>query len=106
MGGAGSAWHKWELRAFRVHPGGKAVGLRVIEAEALVPDARVFVQRILRNRKIEEATADTVLQEGDVVAVVGARDVLVNVLGATSQEAKNPHLLTGRVTGVDVFVSN
>src|SRR6266403_3078578 len=26
MGGAGSAWHKWELRAFRVQPGGKAVG--------------------------------------------------------------------------------
>src|SRR6266481_7932940 len=25
MGGAGSAWHKWELRAFRVQPGGKAV---------------------------------------------------------------------------------
>src|SRR3981189_2649456 len=45
MGGAGSAWHKWELRAFRVQPGGKAVGLRVVEAEALVPDARVFIQR-------------------------------------------------------------
>jgi putative transport protein len=26
MGGAGSAWHRWEVRAFRVQPGGKAVG--------------------------------------------------------------------------------
>src|SRR5467141_153928 len=77
MGGAGSAWHKWELRAFRVQPGGKAVGLRVVEAEALVPDARVFIQRIRRDGKIEEATADTVLREGDVVSVVGAREVLV-----------------------------
>ena len=78
LGGAGSAWHRWELRAFRVQPGGKAVGLRAAEAEALVPDARIFVQRIRRNGTIEEATADTVLQEGDVVAVAGARDVLVN----------------------------
>src|SRR5438552_6943938 len=106
MGGAGSAWHKWELRAFRVQPGGKAVGLRVVEAEALVPDARVFVQRIRRNGKIEEATADTVLQEADVVAVVGARDVLVNVLGATAQEVDDPELLNVPVTGVDVFVSS
>ena len=77
LGGPGSAWHRWEVRAFRVAPGGKAVGLRVVEAEALVPDARVFVLRIRRNGKIEEATADTVLQEGDVVAVAGAREVLV-----------------------------
>src|SRR5882762_7548458 len=106
MGGAGSAWHKWDLRAFRVQPGGKAVGLRVVEAEALVPDARVFIQRIRREGKIEEATADIVLREGDVVAVVGARDVLVNVLGATAQEVDDPELLNVPVTGVDVFVSN
>src|SRR5574342_1428406 len=52
MGGAGSAWHRWEVRAFRVRPGGKAVGLRTVEAEALVPDARVFIQRIRRNGMI------------------------------------------------------
>ena len=49
LGGAGSAWHRWEVRAFRVQQGGKAVGLRAAEAEALVPDARIFVQRIRRN---------------------------------------------------------
>src|SRR6266850_7801531 len=57
MGGAGSAWHRWELRAFRVRQGGRAVGLRVAEAEAMVPDARVFILRIRRGGKIEEATA-------------------------------------------------
>src|SRR5215471_4199158 len=46
LGGAGSAWHRWELRAFRVQPGGVVAGLRAIEAEALVPNARVFVERI------------------------------------------------------------
>ena len=28
MGGAGSAWHRFEMRAFRVQPGGKAIGMR------------------------------------------------------------------------------
>src|SRR5262247_1641368 len=37
MGGAGSAWHRWELRAFQVQSNGKAVGLRAAEAEAMVP---------------------------------------------------------------------
>jgi putative transport protein len=106
MGGAGSAWHRWELRAFQVKPGGKAVGLRTAEAEALVPDARVFVQRVRRNGTIEEATADTVLRENDVVAVVGARDVLVSVLGATAQEVEDPELLNVPVAGVDVYVTN
>ena len=44
-----------------------------------MPDARVFVLRIRRNGAIEEATADTVLQEGDVVAVAGPREVLVEL---------------------------
>src|SRR6185437_4588100 len=56
LGGAGSAWHRWELRAFRVRQGGKAVGLRAAEAEAMVPEARVFILRIRRGTVIEEAT--------------------------------------------------
>ena len=106
MGGAGSAWHRWELRAFQVKPGGRAVGLRAAQAEEMVPDARVFVQRVRRNGIIEEATADTVLRENDVVAVVGARDVLVTVLGANAQEVEDPELLHVPVTGVDVYVTN
>ena len=106
MGGAGSAWHRWELRAFRVRQGGKAVGLRAAEAESLVPDARVFVQRIRRGGAIEDATADTVLREGDVVAVAGAREVLVKVLGANAEEVEDPELLSVPIEGVDVYVTN
>jgi putative transport protein len=106
LGGAGSAWHRWELRAFRVQPGGKAVGLRAAEVEALVPDARVFVQRIRRNGTIEEATADTVLREGDVVALAGARDVLVKLVGEGAKEVDDAELLAVPVEGVDVLVSN
>ena len=73
LGGPGTAWRRWEARAYRVAIGGKAVGLNVLEAEALVPDSRIFVLRVRHNGSIEEASADTVLHENDVVAVAGAR---------------------------------
>jgi putative transport protein len=106
LGGPGSAWHRWEVRAFRVKPGGKVKGLRAIEAEALVPDARIFVLRVRRDGKIEDATADTVLQEGDVVAVAGAREVLLRVVGEGGNEVEDPELLSVPVEGVDVYVAN
>ena len=106
MGGAGSAWHRWIVRAFRVKKGGKAAGLRAVEAEALLPDARVFVLRVRHDGKIEEATADTVLREGDVVALAGARDVLLKIVGEGAEEVEDPELLNVPVEGVDVYVSN
>jgi putative transport protein len=67
LGGPGTGWRRWEIRAFRVQPGAKVIGLRAVEAEALLPKSRIFVQRVRRNGVIEDATADTVLREGDVV---------------------------------------
>jgi len=106
MGGAGSAWHRWVVRAFRVQPGGKAVGLRAAEAESMVPDTRVFILRLRRGGTIEEATADTVLRADDVVAVAGAREVLVRLIGEGAKEVDDPELLNVPVEGVDVYVTN
>jgi putative transport protein len=106
LGGPGTAWRRWEARAYRVATGGRAVGLPVVEAEALVPDARVFVQRLRRNGAIQDATVDTVLQSGDIVAVAGSRDVLVNVLGANAEEVDDRELLAMPIEGVDVLVTS
>jgi putative transport protein len=105
VGGAGYAWHRWVLRAYKIRPGGKAAGLRTLEAEAMVPDARLFVQRIRRDGQILEATADMVLKEGDVVAVAGEREVLVRVL-QEADEVEDKELLAVPVEGVDVLVTN
>ena len=105
VGGAGSAWQRWVLRAYKVRSGGQAAGLRVAEAEALVGDARIFVQRMRRDGQIIDATADTVLKEGDVVAVAGEREVLVRAL-QNAEEVEDRELLAVPVEGVDVLVSN
>jgi putative transport protein len=126
LGGPGTAWRRWEVRAFRVQPGARVIGLRAVEAEGLIPQARIFVQRIRRNGVIEEANADTVLREGDVVAVAGAREALVSIIGERAKmvaavgsreaaanviqgvaiEVDDPELLSVPVEGVDVYVTN
>ncbi len=106
LGGPGTAWHQFELRAFRVREGGLAVGKTALEAEALVPGQRVFVQRIRRGGKILDATADTVIQAGDIVAVAGRREVLVNLIGAQAEEVDDRELLAVPAEGVDVYVTS
>src|ERR1700726_4093611 len=105
-GGPGTAWHQFELRAFRVNERGPAVGKTVQQAEALIPDQRVFVQRIRRDGQLLDATADTVIHAGDIVAVAGRREVLVNLVGSTAEEVNDRELLAEPVEGVDVYVTN
>jgi putative transport protein len=105
-GGPGTAWYQFALRAFRVREGGQAVGKTVQEAEALLPNQRVFVQRIRRGDRIIEATSDTVIQAGDIIAVAGRRDVLVSLIGPVAEEVDDRELLAVPVEGLDVYVTN
>jgi putative transport protein len=106
LGGPGTAWHQYALRAYRVREGGKAVGKTAAEAEALLPGQRVFILRLRRGPQMMEATSDTVIQAGDVVAVVGRREVLVDLIGTQAEEVEDRELLAVPVEGVDVLVTN
>lgn len=128
LGGPNSAWRRWEVRAFRIPPGGRAAGLtvadaesqarqvsvagrvgnlQVVEAATVATGARLFILRIRRaDGTLEEATEDTLLREGDSVAVGGSREALVTLLGANATEVEDPELLAVPVGAVDVYVSN
>jgi putative transport protein len=107
LGGAGSAWHKYELRAYRIPAESRFVGMTVAQAEALEPEgSRLYVERIRRNNEIQDAITDTVLQANDVVAIAGRREALVSVLGARGAEVEDPQLLAVPAEGVDVYVTN
>jgi putative transport protein len=105
-GGPGTAWHQFDLRAFRVRERGPAVGKTVQQAEALVPDQRVFILRLRQNGVITEATSDTVIHAGDIVAVAGRRDVLVQLIGESAEEVDDRELLAVPIEGVDVYVTS
>ena len=105
-GGPGTAWHQFELRAYRIRAGGQIVGKTVQQAEALLPEQRVFIQRIRRGDTIMEATSDIVFREGDIVAVAGRREVLVDLIGSTAEEVNDRELLAVPIEGVDVYVTS
>jgi putative transport protein len=106
LGGPGTAWNRFALRAFRVKEGGQAVGKTVQAAEALAGGERVFIQRIRRGKDIKEATSDLVIQGGDVVAVAGRREALINLIGAGAEEVEDRELLAVPIEGVDVYVTS
>jgi putative transport protein len=106
LGGPGSAWHQFELRAFRVHESSPVVGKTAAEAEALAGEARVFIERIRHDGQIQDARAATVVSAGDIVAIAGKRDVLIGVVGHAAEEVDDPEMLAVPASGVDVCVTS
>jgi putative transport protein len=106
VAGDGTAWHRFELRAFRLEKGMSVIGLTAAAAEAARPKARLFVERIRRDGKVIEANADTVLMAGDVVAVAGPRQTLVDLIGTEAHEVDDPELLAVPVEGVEILVTS
>lgn len=103
--GVAPAWHPYEVRAYRLDSSARIVGQTVVVAERLVPDARLFVERIRRGQELIQPTPDTVLLAGDVLAVSARREVLVEVLGARAVEVDDYELLSIPVASYDVFVN-
>jgi putative transport protein len=108
-GGAGfdagvmSAYRHIELRAYRIDA---ASGLTGRPVRDLFPGLRVFVERVRRGDHLIDATADTVLEPGDTVAIIGPRQLLVERIEADVPEVHDPLLLNLPATAIDVFVTS
>jgi len=100
-----SARRQREARAYKVRDMGLAVGKTVGEAEQIADGERIFIENLRRNGEIQPFTTETVLQSGDVVAVSGKREVLVEVFGA-ADEIDDRELLDIPVEGVDVLLTS
>ena len=103
--GITSAWRPFEMRAYRIGAEGPASRRSVSEAETLVPEARLFIERIRRGANLVAPQPHTVLEPGDVVVASGRREVLVETLGASAQEVEDRELLDIPIATYDLFVS-
>jgi putative transport protein len=101
-----SAWRPFEMRAYRLQPDSRVAGRTVADAEASLPGARVFIERIRRDGKLIEATPDLKLQSGDILVVSGRREVLVEIVGkAAAEEVEDREALDVPTAAYDVFVT-
>lgn len=104
--GVTSAWHRFELRSYRIAQDTPSAGLSVAAAEAKFPEHRLFIQRVRRGELIFEATPDLVLSPRDVVAVSGRREALVELLGQRATEVEDRELLDIPVSVAEVLVTS
>jgi putative transport protein len=104
--GVVSAWRRFELRAYPVVEGGVIAGRSVADAEAMVRPQRLFIHRIRRGDTIRDAMPDDVLQPGDVIAVSGRREVLVEGIGRQREEVEDRELLDVPAAVYDVLVTS
>jgi putative transport protein len=102
--GLASAWRKFELRAYQLTEGAPLAGLAVAAAEARVPEHRLFIHRLRREGRIIEAAPDTTLMAGDVIALSGPRQIVVELVGARADEIEDRELLDIPVTTADVLL--
>jgi len=102
--GVASAWRKFELRAYRLPERSSLAGLTVADAEARVPGHRLFIQRIRRGERIFEADPGTFLKAGDVIALSGPRQIMVEMVGPRAEEIEDEELLDVAITSVDVLL--
>jgi putative transport protein len=91
--GSVSGYRQFEFRAYRLAVDAAAAGKSVAEVEAMAPSHRIFILRLRRAGDIIEPPPDLVLRAGDVVAVSGRREAIVQLLDPRADEIEDRELL-------------
>ncbi len=69
-----------------------------------MPEHRLFVQRLRQGERIFEAASDMTLRAGDVIAISGPREVMVELVGPRADEVEDKELLDLPVLAADVLL--
>jgi putative transport protein len=104
--GLASAWRKFELRAYRLHEQSPLVGLTVAAAEGRIPEHRLFIHRLRRGERVLEAVPGMSLVAGDILAISGPRQIIVELIGSRAGEVEDRDLLDIPLIVADVFLIN
>lgn len=104
--GLSSAWRKFELRAYRISERAPLAGSTIAQAEARVGEHRLFVHRLRRGERILEAEPELKLEAGDVIALSGPREFIVELAGSRAEEIEDKELLDLPITTADVFLTS
>jgi putative transport protein len=95
----------FELRAYAVPSDAAIVGKTVADAERSAADNRFFIQRMRRNGSIMEVDPGLTVQSGDILAISGRREAVVEVLNERAREVDDGALLDMPLQTADVLLS-
>jgi putative transport protein len=104
--GTASAWRRFEMRAYTVDETARIIGMTVAEIEKLVLPHRIVLHRVRRAGMCRDLALDDRIEAGDIVAVSGRREVLVEFVGRHREEVEDQELLDIVIASYDVLVTS
>jgi putative transport protein len=99
-----STYHAISARAYRVIDTAFC-GLTVAEFESRFPNQRLFVERLRQGKKIVESTPETMIQQGDILAIASRTETLIADASQFGAEISDPELLDYPSETLDVMVT-
>lgn len=102
---AASALQRLAVRTYQITRS-DLIGRSVGELESRPRETRVFISRIRRDGKIIEPKPDTIIQDGDVVAVLARSELLMSRGIEIGAEVTDTELLDFPVEFLDVVITN
>ena len=103
--GIASAFEDWRLRAFKI-TNDKWFGMSVQDIQSISTTSRIFIHRIRRNGKIIEPNAGTIIQSGDIIAVMARYNVLFQKFYDIGPEVMDRELLDFPIAYRDLIITN
>jgi len=100
-----SAWRTFDIRTFRLDAGSALIGRSVREIETVVEGGRFHVDRVRRGTQMESPGPDYIMKAGDVVAIAGRHELIVNRGPTFGMEVTDRDLAQATLDVVDVVIT-
>ncbi len=100
-----SAYQDLVVRAYKVTANSRFVEKAVAEVEGAFSPSRVFVERIRTNGDVMEAEPASIVHEGQVLAIAGRREPMMQMEKSVGPEIDDRQLLDFPAEVVDVVVT-
>lgn len=100
-----AAWRIFDVRTFRIGRDCPAVRRSIYEVERAIKGSRLFIGHVRRGDKMENPAPDFILAEGDVIAVAGRHELLIEHAQMFGVEIADSGLVPGVADVVDVIVT-
>ena len=97
-----------EYRSYSVQPGSSLIGHLLRDLEGMAAKDRLFIERMRRAGRLLDPDESTVVEEGDVLAITGRRELMVPVLDEQKlglREVDDQELLAIPAEVLDVVVT-
>ena len=95
----------FEIRTFRVNSNSIVAGRSIDDVERMIEGARIYVDRVRRDGKIEKPGLGFVLRAGDVICMAGRHEILIDHANKFGIEVPDRDLAQGAIDAVDVMVT-